>query len=880
MFDLLKPNTTVLTPTSRLSAAFMQQFHQQQQSAQKISWESFDILPISSWLERSWLQITASQLTAAPLLLKPMQESILWEEIIRKSAAYDYLLQKTATADLAKSAWDTLKAWQVTLADASLNLTDDSQAFQKWAIEFNDYLQQQNWLDKSSVADYICQHIIDKRFKLPAQLMLIGFTELSPHYKNLFTTCENSGCHVIHYQAEKKARSIYKIRMTDEENEIRSMARWAKAIFDEKPDNKPYYIGCVVPNLDKLRSKVSQIFCETFSTPDTFTFDNRTLPFNITAGQYLLDFPVIRTAFDLLSLHHDAISLEQFSNILRSPFLGDAEAEQIKRAYFETRLRTVNAATLSLTDLLAANSHFHFITRCPKLAKRLAEFHTTLQSLKKTLPLSEHVKHIMHLLSQLGWPGERRINSFEFQVIDSWLNLLNEFSTFDQIMGEQTFSQALYYLNQITAKKVFQPKTPDVPIQILGLLEAVALPFEHLWVMGLDDTRWPPPPKPNPLIPQKLQKKLHMPHATAEREFLYCQQLMQQLAESAENIIYSYPSKNDETDLQPSSLLNDLPELELQDVSLSHALTPLHTIFQTSRLETLIDTQAPPLNDQEAVRGGTHIFKLQAACPFKAFAELRLHARQLETPTLGLRAMDRGNIVHKALEKIWQQIKTSDALLKLSHDAIRTLVSQAAMEAIAAHTLASNHNQRYFALEQQRLEKILLQWLHIEMDRPAFTVIKQEYEHTVTLGKIVLTVRVDRIDQLADGSELIIDYKTGKNNDIQHWFSDRPQEPQLPLYCVTNQEEVVAIAFAQLHPSALQFTGVSKRDIGLTSIKLLAETHHAQSHLWNQQLEEWRKVLEKLANDFYQGKANVDPKKEETCLLCNLQPFCRIHEKA
>lgn len=880
LFKLLKPNTTILTPNSRLSVAVQKQFQTAQLEQQKTWWQSLDVLPITSWIERTWKEISAKDIATTPLLLKSNQENILWEEIIRKSSAYDFLLQKTATAELAKSAWETLQAWQVDIHDAALNITDDSNAFQAWATEYTQLTAEHNWINKSSLPDYIMPKLLAKQLTPPAQIILIGFTEISPQYKNLLNTYEKLGTEIIHYQSPRTAKSIQKISLTDEENEIRTMARWAKAIYDQKPENKPYYIGCVILNLDKLRSKVLQIFCETFSLPNTFTFDNRTLPFNITAGQYLLDFPVIRTAFDLLELHQDDIALDKFSNILRSPFVGDAEHEQIKRAYFETKLRNANAATIDLTQLIEKNSQYNFPNSCPKLAKRFIQFNDRLTQLNKAMPVSEWVNHFLHLLNLLGWPGERSINSFEFQVVDSWLELLNEFRTFDDILGPQKFSKALYYLNQITAKKVFQPKTPEVPIQILGILEAVELPFEHLWIMGLDDTRWPASPKPNPLIPQSLQKKLQMPHSTAEREFIYCKQLMQQIEHSANQIIYSHALKNDGTELQPSSLLSQIKEVKLEDLHLHNYLTPAETIYAKKELETLADNHAPALHENEEVRGGTHIFKQQAACPFKAFAELRLHARRLETPTLGLRPIDRGNIVHKALELVWQTIKTSDALIKLTEQDLQTVIQQAAHDAIHTNIAEQIKNPRYIALEQQRLEKLLFDWLQIEKERPAFEVIAQEHERIISIGKIDLTVRVDRIDALNDGTHMIIDYKTGKNNEIQNWFGSRPDEPQLPLYCITDNGEAIAISFAQLHPADLKFIGVAKRDVGVKTIKLLAETNSAQSAIWPHQIEEWRNVLEKLADDFSQGVATVDPKKqEETCSLCNLQPLCRIHEQ-
>jgi hypothetical protein len=46
---------------------------------------------------------------------------------------------------------------------------------------------------------------------------------------------------------------------------------------------------------------------------------------------------------------------------------------------------------------------------------------------------------------------------------------------------------------------------------------------------------------------------------------------------------------------------------------------------------------------------------------------------------------------------------------------------------------------------------------------------------------------------------------------------------------------------------------------------------------FERQLLEWRRVLERLAEDFRAGKAEVDP-KAGACDNCGVRAFCRIRE--
>lgn len=881
LFNLLTNDTLILTPNRRLAASLLNQFNECQIAQQKTVWQTLDILPLTSWLQRLWYEFSSKEITTLPFLITENQKSILWETILRQSSRSDGLLQISETAKLAESAYELIKNWEVSLNHPDFSTTEDGQAFQEWALQFQKICKKNNWIDNASLPDILKENLIAGKLPSPQKIILAGFTEISPQYLSLFNSFKNADTEIIYYNSEKSAVSLHKISLRDKETEIRTMARWAKNTLHCTDKKRPYLIGCVVPQLEKLRDEVLQIFSDVFFEKGTFTLDHTVLPFNISAGKSLLSFPIVKTAIELLKLTQLNISIETFCHLLKSPFLGEAETEKLKRASFENTLKKANISTLSIKKLLKKNVSHHFAATCPLLAKRMQRYMDYYINIKKTHTMNEWANHFIELLKILGWPGERSLNSQEYQITQRWLDLLLEYSQLDTILETQHFSNAIEWLMQLSATTIFQPQSPEAPIQILGMLEAAELPFEHVWVMGLDDNHWPAAPKPNPLIPQHLQKLLNMPHATTEREYLYCQSLMKQLKNTAAHVIFSYSEKNEDIHLRPSALINDIDTL-LTELTFENSLSPAELIFNSKQLENYVDETAPPIQKDEIIQGGTAIFKQQAACPFKAFAEWRLHARFIDSPTLGLRAIDRGNIVHKALEIIWQEIKDSHTLLQLSIYQLKNIIHTAAEQAIQTVMRTSEDsqsNQRYFNLELQRLEKILFDWMQIEKQRPEFKVAFQEHEIDTTIGHIPVKIRVDRIDELADGSQFIIDYKTGQYNEIKKWFSERPDEPQLPLYCVLGGEKITGIAFGQLHPDNMNMTGISKNNINIKSVKTLPEVNYASTTLWNEQLQEWKITLENLSQHFMNGVANVDPKEKEICNHCNLQTFCRVHEK-
>ncbi|TAK75314.1 MAG: hypothetical protein EPO11_05635, partial [Gammaproteobacteria bacterium] len=621
IFQHIQADTLVLTPNRRLSAVLHKRYQAYQLAQSSHYWKTPTILPIASWLERLFYDYISEQFSRSPLLLNTIQEPFLWEKIVLTTTESDHLLQAAETAHTAKSAWGLLKQWQVDIHHPIFESTEDYLAFQRWAQQFQQLCHDQHWIDATALPDFIAAKIQAGDIIPPPHIVLIGFTELSPVLKHLFSFCHVQQMTLCDYQAE-----CSRIKLADQEEEILTLARWAKSMLTQ---HHSATIGCVIPALDKKRDRVMQIFSD--------VFEDKSL-FNLSAGKNLLHYPIINTALQLLALYKKNISSEVFSYLLASPFLGEAESERTKRANLDRLLRKKNINQVNLRE-------HNLEEDCPQLGKRIQQFFLLMEESEKTTCYSEWAKLFNQLLSTLGWPGERSLSSEEYQMVENWLDILAEFSLLDQIAPPVHFQQALQALHKIVSNTIFQAKTPDAPVQVLGVLEAAALPFDYLWVAGMDDLSWPPQPKPNPFIPKLLQRELHMPHATAERELMFCETLTKQFQQSAQQVIFSHAEKNEELELQASPLIRNIPLIEVNHLELLPYQSPGERIYLARKTEYLLDEVAPPQLENESIRGGVSVIKQQALCPFKAFAEWRLHAHELEKTSPGLRTKDRGNIV-------------------------------------------------------------------------------------------------------------------------------------------------------------------------------------------------------------------------------------------
>lgn len=866
-----------LTPNRRLAATLSKQFQQEQLAAQQKCWHTPLILPFSSWLEKLWHEYTIKKIATHPRLLTPAQTLIVFEEIIADSRESLHLIQRSETAELAKSAWGLLKQYNLALTHPKLDSTEDSTVFLSWAKAFQTYCDKNNCLDQHALTDLLTKKIADYEIGVTDSITLYGFTEISPQQQRLLSYAEKQGATITHQHTDMMAEVIERTEFPDTETEIRTMAQAAKIYYDQNPTAK---IGCVVPNLEDKREMMLRIFSEVLTPTGFYTARSLTLPFNISAGKNLASYPVIRTALTLLSLQHATLTLEKFSSLLHSPFLGEAEQETFQRANFSDQLYRANMATLSLKNILALHAEPNLNTSCPKLAARFKLLLEKTPPSSQTHTMSEWVDHFVTWLTLLGWPGERSTNSEEHQTIKRWLELLNQFKQLDSLLPPQPKDIALRYLHQITKNDVFQPESPETPIQILGMLEAAELRFDYLWVMGLDDTTWPPTPAPNPFVPLHLQKNLNMPHASHNRELQFCEAITEQLKKSANTIIFSSALQNDTTELRPSALIENIPVSEINVLFTPDKNTrPAHFIFAHQQIEKIIDTLATPITQPEKIAGGVKIFELQAACPFKAFAEIRLRAKPTESLTLGLRAMDKGIIIHEILEIFWQAVKNSKTLKNQSDDATQSLIKKSIATALKKYAKQQPDNKRYLALEAIRLQSLISEWIEMEKLRPDFSVIAFEQTCSITIGKIPVTVRIDRIDEIAQYGKLIIDYKTGKDIDIKNCFGDRLDASQLPLYCLIDPDQTIGIAYAKIHPEKMQLTGVSQFNLEIANIKAIAEVSYTDATVWSEQLQQWEKNLTTLSQHFCAGQAAPDPKDAiNTCKHCQLKPFCRIHE--
>ena len=889
---------TVVTPNQRLAGALRRDFDARQVANGLAAWETADVLPLAALVERLYEDALYSELAAQlPVLLSAAQEQSLWEDIVRNSEAGRSLASAPPAAALAREAWQVAHAWHLMPRLKGYPANDDVRSFADWAWRYEGLTRRERHTERARLADVLVPHLAHAALRKPGTLVAYGFDILDAQQREFLAALGRHGVEVLACGPQPHASVARRAAFTARRDEIRAAAAWARARLEADPLAR---IGVVVPDLANARNAVRRAFAQVMEPARALPGrPARPLPFDLSLGEPLSSYPLVAAAMLALELARSAnsgpIEFGRASRLVRSPFVAGASSELAQRARLDAELRRVCAPRIGLERLrraiarLTAAENPYRVPACPLLANRLARLAAIAKErLHGAKRPSEWGRAISELLDAIGFPGERAPDSAEFQTLEKFREAIAGFAALDRVAGRMRFEEACARLARIAADTLFQPEAPEVPIQVLGVLESAGLEFDHLWVMGLTEEAWPIPARPNPFIPVALQRLAGVPESSAAASLALDERITRGWIAAAREVVLSHALREDDRDLAPSPLVRALPQSGSEDLALPAYETLRDAIRRARAEERMADAAAPALAAQRASAGGTGVFRDQAACPFRAFAIHRLGAEGLEAPPPGLDAAGRGTLLHAMLAKVWEELGSKARLDALPAQDLDALLARAAEHAVArlrSFRLEAIEG-RFMALERERLSKLARAWLELERERPGFEVASIEKKRAVSFGGVTVYAKLDRMDRLEAGGLAVLDYKTGSAS-VGDWLGPRPDDPQLPLYAVSQAgsagEAVSAVAFARVKAGDMAFKGIA-RDAGLlpgvSGVERQRSGAAKQYASWDELLEGWRGELESLGREFASGEARVDPKRgEPTCRYCGLKPLCRINER-
>ncbi|MGE3163191.1 MAG: PD-(D/E)XK nuclease family protein, partial [Burkholderiales bacterium] len=681
---------TVVTPNARLARELAREFDAGQAAKGLAVWETADILPLPSLVERLYEDALYSALAAKlPLLLTDAQAQSLWEAAIRESRWGETLLAVPQAAGEAARAWALAQGWRIDGALASFPGNDDARAFADWAKDYARRSSKAGATDRARLADVVAPLLKEETLRKPALLVLYAFDELKPQDRDFLDACAKADIELRACAPGRRGGKAAKHVFPSAREELDAAAQWSRARLEAGASR----IGVVVPQLGERRKEVARVFARTMHPGHNLPgAEDKALPFNISLGAPLDDYPIVRAALSILELSSGEIPFEQASRLIRSPFIAGASPEMAPRALLDARLRRSAPAKLGLGKLIA------LVEGAPVLRQSLEK----LFSIPRQENVSPHdwARHFTAILEAMGFPGDRTLDSAEHQARAKLNECFAELAKLERVAPKMSPGRALASLRRLCGETLFQPESPDAPIQVLGVLESLGLEFDALWVSGLTDEAWPLHTRANPFIPPALQRKAGIREASPEATLEWAKKVTEGWVGAANEVVLSHPAREDDRELLASPLISGVSSLsetpETKSVARYRDL-----IFAKRVVERVADGRAPALTTRTP-KGGTRILADQAACPFRAFARHRLNAEALEEPVEGLDARARGLLLHTLMKELWTELKGSEGLANAE-----PAIGKAAKAAVAEAGL----EEPFASLERARLEKLAREWL-------------------------------------------------------------------------------------------------------------------------------------------------------------------------
>ncbi len=896
----LSPNSITICSTARLVRGLRLQHQQRSLTAGDKLWQTPEIFTLVQWLDG--LITDAALLGLVPqsslpsLTLSPLAEAYLWEQAIETCLAKheaSALFDIRAMAKTAIEANDLMLNWQIAEADINLPyLTQETRQFLRWRHTFADLCAKQNAIEASGlmalhiglIKQY--QQVISEVLGWPSQINLAGFDRITPLEASLMEVLKSCGVSVqmLSISSISDAKIDY-YALADAQQECRAAVAWAKQKLSVNPQAQ---LAIISPVLGNMRRVLTDLLDDAFhaETLHSSLFEAPRC-YDFSLGLSLTEYPLVHSALQLLKLAttKTLLSFDAITPILQDIHWGYA-AELDARAQLDAFLRKHLNASYSLDALIKQTSRLqsHGIQLDGLFAHLSLIGQFQHHSQRRQLP-SDWVRAFVDLLDVLCWAKARAISSHEYQTQQAFYKGLNELAALDGLLGKVTASEALQKVIELCRSTMFQPESSgEVHIQILGLLETPAVSLDAVWALNMNDQHWPPAVKLNPLLPAQLQRHQATPNASALVQSQFAALVQQRLITCATEVVFSYALQEGDRELRPSPLI---AHHGLSAIAAPSMQTQAEMLAQPAAMALLDDFMAPAVSAEEKIRGGVKLFATQAICPAWAFYQYRLGAGQLDVPIDGLDTMSRGSLLHKVLQFFWQDCQTLSTLQLMSSEQRMAAIDQAIIKSVAALAHESDFHipAQVMQIEQLRLQQLLDLWLDLELARADFSLVACEKKYTFALEGLSINLTIDRIDRLADGGLVVIDYKTGSSVLTKSWADDRIAEPQLPIYAALalKGEKIAAVSFAKVRSDESKFIGLSAEAGVLPAVGALAKVAANSAFKafddWQALLAHWYVSLTNIALEINAGEASVSISNEADLLYCEVKPLLRLPER-
>ncbi len=817
--EALREDGIVLTASRRLARELRTACNEQRLAAGALAWATPCVFYWKDWIGEL---LVATADAAAERCIGASASALLWERHIRRHLDADVLSIGSLTRH-ALAAWQRLADWRVPLdAVATAARSSDECLFARAASDYARALTEHGWIDPWQAPAVALERLAAGRETVPRRVHHAGFDRTTPLVADFFGALEQRGSSVVAAATAARRIETPVASFRDTAAELRAAGRWARQILLRDPEAR---VAIVSADLDTEAPRQRRFVAE--GLVPGWQMGGGEHAVNVSFGRRLADYPAIAMALLCLRWTVRRLPSEDVSVVLRSPFIaGDTRAE---RARLDRRLRSLPDrpwSAAALADALAGSAAPEWLANVRRLAAM--QIHASAQA-----PPALWAERLESLLSAIGWPGHGSLGSEEFQLVNRWRELLNEFTEIEVVAPQMTLTEAIGRLHALAREAVFQPEQGPGLVQLIGALEAAGMEFDHLWISGMDANRWPAAGNPLTLVSRRLQRERGMPDATPADTLEYSRRVLERLKTSARFARMSWARSEQDAVMMPSPLLAAAGVAD--DPGTPDPGWYAATLIGRAPVHTEPDDPLPGIAGIERVSGGARTVDLQRTEPFAAFAQGRLGVRELARYQSGLPANLRGSLLHDALHELYREHPSQSDIRRWSAQEARERIVRAVDRALSpSERRADAVLRRLLALERSRLVSIIQDFLDREIARQPFAIERVEERIQFEHAGAQLVLRADRIDRLPDGSLLIVDYKTGVPKNLLGRDGD-PIESQLVLYAMALGEAIGGLTLVNVNRRAIDYRGVGT---GIEWGSIAAGEWRAALGRWSEQVLE------------------------------------------
>jgi len=384
-------------------------------------------------------------------------------------------------------------------------------------------------------------------------------------------------------------------------------------------------------------------------------------------------------------------------------------------------------------------------------------------------------------------------------------------------------------------------------VRLMTAHAAKGLEFKHVFILRANSNSFPGAYK-EPLFefPRELRNRDSVAldedkslHDQEERRLFYV--AMTRACDS----LTMYARQGTGKDKTPAGLLRDL----VKDANLGRWLRQRQASgFQTDLFGEVPSGQfasrtsqwiaLPPAADLSARLSATAV-QTYETCPLQFKLE-----REWKIPSEVPGAMQYGAAMHRVLRSYYESVRLQ-----------RPLPEETLLDLFRADLAQAGFQDRYqYELyEKQGIEQLKGHLIACQR-LPEPKVLHTEEFFEVRVGDTVVVGRIDRVDQLADGRVVIIDYKTGRPQSQE----DADESLQLSIYALAAREKW-------------------GYDVGQVVFYNLEENAPVVTQRSAMQLDDARRKVEEVARAIAAGK--FDPQAGFYCKFCAFRNLCPETEK-